>query len=77
MHHAGALAEPGAKDPIRILEHAVLETDYDELAALEATLDQATNVLWVREVERRVDFIENVHGRRLELQQREDKGKGD
>lgn len=77
MHHASALAESGAKDPIRILEHAVLEADHDELAALEARFDQAANVLCMREVQRRVNFVENVHGRRLELKEREDEGKSD
>ena len=42
-----ALAEPRAEDTVGILEHAVLETDDNELRALEACLDQATNVLGV------------------------------
>ena len=33
--------------PIGVLEHAVLQTDNDELAALEPRLDQPANVLSV------------------------------
>lgn len=40
-----AFAEPRAEDAVGILEHAVLETDNNELRAFEACLDQATNVL--------------------------------
>ena len=77
LHDAGALAEPRLEDPVRVLKHAVLETDDDELRPLEARLDQAADVLRVREVERGVDLVEYVHGRRLELEQRHDEGEGD
>lgn len=69
---ASALAEAGAEDLVRVLEHAVLQADDDELRALEARLDDASDVLCVRQVERRVYFVENVHWCRLELQQGQD-----
>ena len=72
LHHTGALAETRLEDAVRVLEHAVLETDDDELRALEARLDQAADVLRVRQIQRRVHLVEDVHGRRLELQQRHD-----
>jgi hypothetical protein len=69
LHHTCALAEARLEDAVGVLEHAVLQTDHDKLRALEARLDQATNVLCMRQVQRGVDLVENVHGRRLELQE--------
>lgn len=77
LHHARSLAESRPEDAVGVLEHAVLETDDDELRALEPGLDQTANVLRVRQVERRVDFVENVHGRGLELEESHDEGEGD
>jgi len=31
LHHTGTLAEPRPEDAIGVLEHAVLQTDHDEL----------------------------------------------
>lgn len=76
LHHARALLEAGPEDAVRVLEHAVLETYHDELTALEPRLDQAANVLRMREVQGRVDFVEDVHGCRLELEEGEDEGEG-
>lgn len=45
LHHARALLEAGPEDAVRVLEHAVLQTHHDELAALEPRLDQAADVL--------------------------------
>lgn len=74
LHHAGALAEAGAEDAVGVLEHAVLEGDDDELGALEARLDEPADVLRVRQVQRRVHLVQDVHRRRLELEQRHDEG---
>ena len=74
LHHTGALAEARAEDAVRVLEHAVLEGDDDELGAAEPGLDEAADVLRVRQVERRVHLVQDVHGRRLELQERHDEG---
>lgn len=45
LYHTGAFAKPGPEDAVRVLEHAVLETDDDELGPLEASLDEAADVL--------------------------------
>lgn len=45
LHHTSAFAEARAKDAVRVLEHAVLQTDDDELRALEPRLDQTTDIL--------------------------------
>jgi hypothetical protein len=39
LNNTSALREPGPKNPIRILEHAILQTNHDELAALESRLN--------------------------------------
>jgi hypothetical protein len=59
--------EPRAEDTIGVLKHAVFQTDDNELRALEPRLEQATDVLGMRKIERGVDFIQDVHWRRLEL----------
>lgn len=69
LNNTGTLAEPCAEDAVGVLEHAVLQGHHDELGALEASLDQATDVLGVGQVQRGVDLVENVHWRRLELQE--------
>ena len=73
LDHARAIH----KDAVRVREHAVLQTDDDELTSAEARPDQATDVLGVGEIESGVDFVENVHGCWGVLEQREDKGEGD
>ena len=54
------------------MEKAFLETDDDELAVFEEFLDHESNVLRVREVQRRVDLIQNVQRRRLVPKQCQD-----
>lgn len=77
LHHTCALAEPRPKDAVRVLEHAVLERHDNELRPFEPRLDQAANVLRVRQVQRGVDLVQDVHGRRLELEEGHDEGEGD
>lgn len=74
---AGALGEAGAEDAVGVLEHAVLERHYDELRVLEARLDDAPDVLRVAQVQRRVHLVQDVHGRRLELEERQDQRQRD
>jgi hypothetical protein len=45
LHHTGTFAETSAEDAIRVLEHAVLQTDDDELRALETRLDETADIL--------------------------------
>jgi len=47
LDHRGTIGEPRLEDAVRILEHAILQTDNDELTALEPRLDQATDILSV------------------------------
>ena len=77
LDYRGTLLEPGSENPVCILEHAILQTDNDELTALESSLDQPTNILRMRQIERGIDFVEDVHRRWLELEERHDQGEGD
>lgn len=77
LHHTRALAEAGTEDAVRVLEHAVLERHDNKLRPLEARFDEAADVLSVRQVQRRVHLVQDVHGRRLELEQGHDEGEGD
>lgn len=76
LNHTRALGEPGAEDAVGVLEHAVFERDDDELGALEPCLDETADVLGVRQVQRGVNLVEDVHWRWLELQKGHDEGKG-
>jgi len=69
-HHTRTLTKARAKHPIRILEHAILQTHHNKLRTLKARLDQTTNILRVRKIQCRVHLVKDVHGRRLELEQR-------
>ena len=57
----------------RVREHAVLQTDDDELRSLEASFEQTTDILCVGQVQRSINFVQNVHRRRLELEKSHDK----
>lgn len=76
MHHTRTFTESRAEDAVRVLKHAVLQTNDNELRALEARLDQTTNVLRVRGIECSINFVQNVHRSRLKLQQSHDEGQG-
>lgn len=76
LNNTRPLRKPRFENPIRILEHAVFQTNHNELRALESCLDEAANVLGVRFVERGVDFVEDVHGCWFELEERHDEGEG-
>lgn len=77
LHHTRAIHEPRPENPVGVREHAVFQTDDDKLAAAEARADQSADVLRVRQVERGVDFVEDVHGCGRVLQEGEDEGEGD
>ncbi len=76
-YNASSFTEPRPEHAICVLKHTVLQTDDDELRTLEARLDDPANVLCMGQIKRRVDFIQDVHRRRLELQESEDEGEGD
>lgn len=77
LDHTRAVHEPCPENAVRVREHAVLQTDDDELTAAEACADQATDVLGVGEIESGVDLVEDVHGCWGVLEQGEDEGEGD
>lgn len=77
LDHTRAIHKPCPENAVRVREHAILQTDDDELTAAEARADQATDVLGVREIESGVDFVENVHGCWGVLEQGKDEGEGD
>jgi hypothetical protein len=77
LDYARAVAEARAEQDVRVGEKALFERDDDELRAAEAPAEERADVLRVREVERRVDLVEDVHRRRLELQQRHDQRERD
>ena len=72
LDDASAVAEASTKEDIGVSEEALLEGDDDKLCAAETGAEERADMLRVREVERGVDLVEDVHRRRLELQQRHD-----
>ena len=47
LNHTSAVHKPRPEDAVGIAEHAVLQTDDNELAALEPSADETTNILRV------------------------------
>jgi hypothetical protein len=45
LNHTGTIHKPRPENPVRIREHAILQTDNNELTAAEASADQAANIL--------------------------------
>jgi hypothetical protein len=77
LHNRRPILEPRSEDAIRILEHTILQTDDNELTALETCFDQPANVLRMRQIQRGIDFVQDVHGRGFELEKCHNKGEGD
>jgi hypothetical protein len=61
LNNTCAFTESRSKDPIGILEHAIFQTDDDELTALEPRFDEPANVLCVGQIQSSIDLVENVH----------------
>lgn len=72
-----AVAEAGTEEHVGVREQPLLERDDDELRALEAGAEELADVLRVREVERGVDLVQDVHRRGLELQEGHDERERD
>lgn len=68
-NHTGPLTEPRPKHAIRILKHAILQTHHNELTPLKPRLDQSPNILCMRQVQRRVHLVQDIHRRGLELKE--------
>ena len=66
--NARSITESCPKDPIGILKHAILQRDDDELRTMKPCLYQSTNILCMREIKSSINFIQNVHWCRLELE---------
>jgi len=67
LYNTCSLGEPSPEDPVRVLEHAILQTDDDELGTLEPCFDQPPNILRVREIQCGIHLVQDVHRRRFEL----------
>lgn len=67
MNHARAFTEACPEYSVGILEHAILQTDDNELRTLEPCLDETANILRMGKIQSSVNFVENIHRRRLEL----------
>mmetsp|Transcript_45018 Transcript_45018/g.75101 ORF Transcript_45018/g.75101 Transcript_45018/m.75101 type:complete len:345 (+) Transcript_45018:383-1417(+) len=76
-HRRHAVDELCAVDHVGVAEHALLERDDDELRLREVCLDHAADVLRVAEIQRRVHLVQDIDGRGLEHQQREDEAEGE
>jgi hypothetical protein len=77
LDYARAVAEARAEQDICVREEALFERDDNELRAAEPHAEERADVLRVREVQRRVDLVKDVHRRRLELQQHHDQREHD
>ena len=77
LDYARAIPESRPEEDVRIREQALLERDDDELRAAEPRPEERADVLRVREVQRCVYLVEDVHRRRFELQQRHDQRERD
>lgn len=77
LNDTRSIPESRLEQHIGIGKESLLETDNDKLAALEAIAKQLADMLRVLQIECGVDFVENVHGRGFELEERHDEGKGD
>jgi hypothetical protein len=67
LNSTSSIRKPRPENPICVLEHAILQTDDDELGTFEPSLDQAADILCMRQIQSSIDLIENVHGRWFEL----------
>lgn len=57
------------EEHVSIRKETLLETDDDKLATLEPVAEELPDVLGVRQVECGVNLVEDVHRRRLKLQE--------
>ncbi|KAI3480486.1 hypothetical protein L1887_57332 [Cichorium endivia] len=72
LDETGAVPEARAEEHVGVGKEPFLERHDDKLAAPEPVAEELANVLRVAQVERRIDLVQDVHRRRLELQQTHD-----
>jgi hypothetical protein len=77
FNNTRTISELGPEQHVGIIEQTVLQTDDNELRVLESIFEQLPDMLGMREVESSVDFVQNIHWSRLELEQRHDQREGD
>ena len=71
-----AVDELGLEENVSVVEHAILERDHDELRVSEVGAQHLADVLGVRKIQRRVNFVQNVQRRGFEQKHREDQRQG-
>lgn len=67
LHHTRPVLKPRPINPICVLKHAIFQRDDNKLTSLKPRLDKPSDILRVRQIERGVDFVQDVHGRWFEL----------
>ena len=72
LDDGGTIPEPGLEEDIGIGKQALFERDDDKLTAFESVFEKLSNMLGMLQIESRINFVENVHWCRLELEQRHD-----
>jgi hypothetical protein len=77
LHNTRAVHKARPKNAIRILKHAVLQTDYNKLTPFEPRFEQAADILGMAEIEGGVDLVEDVHRGWFELQESHYEREGD
>ena len=77
FNNARTVSELCSEQHIGIIKQPVLQTDHNELRILEPILEQLPDMLGMGEIERGVDFVQNVHWSRFELEQRHNQREGD
>merc|ERR1711865_751696 len=68
----GAVYKASAEKDVRMVEHARLQGDNDELRVRKVSADHVANILCVAEIQGRINLVQDVHRRWLEEQQGED-----
>ena len=74
LHHTRTIHKSRSENAVCISKHSILQTHNNELTAPEPCPDQTSDVLCVRKIERRVDFVQDVHRRWRVLEEGEDEG---
>jgi hypothetical protein len=77
LYDTRPISEFRPEEHIGIVEQAIFQADDDKLGSFESVLEQFTDMLGMREIQGSVHFIQDIHGRWLELEQRHDEGQGD
>lgn len=73
----GSFTEPCPEYAVCVLEHTILQAHDNKLTALEPHLDQASDILSMTQIKGRINFVKNIHGRRLELEEGKNEGECD